>query len=149
MAGPQRALYYSRVRATLVPRIIGLVVAGSTPLLCLAAVLRNETQALFVVPLVVAMGLLAAYMSVTVKVDHENVVITFCNVFKQALPRRGIATVTTDKTAVPSGYGLRYLGPRTWGYVVGGPEITIEMTNGKTIIASTTDPEALIQVLTQ
>ncbi|MGR0158443.1 hypothetical protein [Paenarthrobacter nitroguajacolicus] len=94
-------------------------------------------------------GSFVGLMTVTVKVDEHNVVISFCDIFKRTLPRDEIATVTTDTAAGPSGYGLRYMGPGMVGYVVGGPEINIEMRNGKTVIASTDRPEQLIGVLTK
>lgn len=39
------------------------------------------------------------------------------------------------------------MGPGMVGYLVGGPEINIEMKSGKTVIASTDRPEQLIRVL--
>ncbi|ASN19458.1 hypothetical protein [Arthrobacter sp. YN] len=73
--------------------------------------------------------------------------IAFCDIFKRTLPRDEIATLTTDNAAGPSGYGLRYMGPGMVGYLVGGPEIKIELKNGKTVIASTDRPEQLVRVL--
>ncbi|MCP1413076.1 hypothetical protein [Paenarthrobacter sp. A20] len=94
-----------------------------------------------------AAGSFIAFMTVTVKVDPQNVVIAFCDIFKRTLPRDEIATVTTDEAAGPSGYGLRYMGPGMVGYLAGGPEINIELKNGKTVIASTDHPGRLVDLL--
>ncbi|WP_311213177.1 MULTISPECIES: hypothetical protein [unclassified Arthrobacter] len=87
-------------------------------------------------------------MSVTVRVDEHRVVIVFCDVFKRTLSRADIAAVTTDNTAGASGYGYRIMGPGMVGYLVGGPEINIEMKNGRVVVASTDRPEQLVRVLT-
>lgn len=148
-AGPARALYYSRVRATLTPRIIGLVVIAFGPVVAVLAILKDTPEVLWVPVVTTAAGSFIAFMSVTVKVDEQNVVIAFCDVFKRKLPRQEISIVTSDKAAGPSGYGFRVMGPSMVGYVVGGPEINIEMRNGKTVLASTDQPETLIRVLTE
>lgn len=145
---PTPALYYSRVRSTLVPRIMGFTMITLSPVLFVLIVLKNTPEVLFAPLLTTAAGSFIAFMTVTVKVDPQNVVIAFCDVFKRTLPRDTIATVTTDNAAGPSGYGLRYLGPGMVGYLVGGPEIHIGMKSGKTVIASTDRPEQLICVLT-
>jgi hypothetical protein len=145
---PAPALYYSRVRAALAPRIVGFAMVALGPVLFVLAILKNTPEVLFAPLVTCAAGSFMAFMTVTVKVDEKRVVITFCDIFKRTLPRDDIATVTTDNAAGPSGYGFRYMGPGMVGYLVGGPEINIEMKNGKTVIASTDRPEQLIRVLT-
>ncbi len=148
-AGPARALYYSRVRATLVPRIIGWTIIAFGPVLFVLAVLKNTPEVLFAPLVTTAAGLLITFMTVTVKVDQHNVMIAFCDIFKRRLPRDDIAMVTTDNAAGPSGYGFRYMGPGMVGYLVGGPEINIEMKNGQIVIASTDHPDLFMDVLTK
>lgn len=41
------------------------------------------------------------------------------------------------------------MGPGMVGYLVGGPEINIEMKNGRVVVASTGEPEMLIRALTE
>lgn len=148
-AGPARALYYSRVRATLLPRYIGLTIIA-VGMLFVALSMAQQRVDLLVLPIIFfPLGSFIGFMTVTVKVDLQNVVITFCDIVKRTLPRAGIAIVTTDKTAGPSGYGIRYMGPGVVGYLVGGPEVNIETNSGKTFIASTDRPDELIAVLTE
>ncbi|WP_185751251.1 hypothetical protein [Arthrobacter sp. 31Y] len=146
---PTPALYYSRVRATLVPRIVGYAMVALGPVLFVLAILKNTPEVLFVPLVTTTAGSFIALMTVTVKVDQHNVMIAFCDIFKRTLPRDDIATVTTDNAAGPSGYGFRYMGPGMVAYLVGGPEINIEMKNGKTVLASTDHPDQFIDVLTQ
>ncbi|WGM21932.1 hypothetical protein QEH68_07085 [Paenarthrobacter sp. OM7] len=141
------ALYYSRVRATLIPRIAGFTMVALGPVLFVLIVLNNTPEVLFAPLVTTAAGSFIAFMTVTVKVDSQNIVIAFCDIFKRTLPKDEIATLTTDNAAGPSGYGFRYMGPGMVGYLVGGPEINIEMKSGKTVIASTDRPEQLIRVL--
>ena len=147
-SGPVRALYYSRVRATFVPRILGLAFIFFGATFVILAISQCRVDFLLVPLIIVPAGSFIAFMTVTVKVDEQNVVIVFCDIFKRTLPRAEIATVTTDKTAGLSGYGFRYMGPGMVGYLVGGPEINIETKARKTVIASTDNPRKLISVLT-
>jgi|UPI00030CB2A0 hypothetical protein len=90
------------------------------PVLFVLIVLKNTPEVLFVPLVITAAGSFIAFMTVTVKVDSQNVVIAFCDFFKRTVPRDEIATVTTDNAAGPSGYGFRYMGPGIVEYLVGG-----------------------------
>ncbi|MGR0158439.1 hypothetical protein [Paenarthrobacter nitroguajacolicus] len=148
-AGPARALYYSRARASMVPRILGLAFLAFGTLFIILSIVQQRIDFLLVPLITFPVGSLVAFMSVTVRVDEHRVVIVFCDIFKRTLPRADIAAVTTDNTAGASGYGYRIMGPGMVGYLVGGPEINIEMKNGRVVVASTGEPEMLIRVLTE
>ena len=146
-AGPAQALYYSRARASMVPRILGLAFIAFGTLFIILSIVQQRIDFLLVPLITFPVGSLVAFMSVTVKVDEHRVVIVFCDVFKRTLSRADIAAVTTDNTAGASGYGYRIMGPGMVGYLVGGPEIDIEMKSGKTVIASTDRPEQIVHIL--
>ena len=148
--GATRALFYSRVRASLPPRIVGYSITALGPCVFFLAIMKNTPEVLFVPVITTIAGTFIAFMTVTIKVDQESVVIAFCDVFRRTLPRRDITMVTADGTAGPSGYGFRIIGPGMMvAYVVGGPEVFIEMSNGKSVLASTDRPETLVRVLTE
>ncbi|NQD89263.1 hypothetical protein HP499_15865 [Paenarthrobacter sp. CM16] len=147
-AGPAQALYYSRARASMVPRILGLAFIAFGTLFIILSIVQQRIDFLLVPLITFPAGSLVAFMSATIRVDEHRVVIVFCDIFKRTLRRDEIATVTVDAAAGPSGYGLRYMGPGMVGYLVGGPEINIKMKNGKTLIASTDNPDRLIKLLT-
>ncbi|WP_144661933.1 hypothetical protein [Paenarthrobacter nicotinovorans] len=144
---PAPLLYYSRVRATLLPLYIGLAIMAFGVLFIALALAQRRIDFLLVPLVMLPTGAFVGFMTVTVRVDQQNVVIDFCGIFKRKLPRDQIAMVTTDNAAGINGYGLRYMGPGMVGYLVGGPEISITMKNGKTVIASTDRPELLISIL--
>ncbi|MFJ6455116.1 hypothetical protein [Paenarthrobacter sp. NPDC091669] len=146
-AGPAQALYYSRARASMVPRILGLAFIAFGTLFIILSIVQQRIDFLLVPLITFPVGSLVAFMSVAVKVDEHRVVIVFCDVFKRTLSRADIAAVTTDNTAGASGYGYRIMGPGMVGYLVGGPEIDIEMKSGKTVIASTDRPEQIVHIL--
>ncbi len=146
-AGPAQALYYSRARASMVPRILGLAFIAFGTLFIILSIVQQRIDFLLVPLITFPVGSLVAFMSVTVKVDEHRVVIVFCDVFKRTLSRADIAAVTTDNAAGASGYGYRIMGPGMVGYLVGGPEINIEMKSGKTVIASTDRPEQIVHIL--
>ena len=146
-AGPAQALYYSRARASMVPRILGLAFIAFGTLFIILSIVQQRIDFLLVPLISFPVGSLVAFMSVTVKVDEHRVVIVFCDVFKRTLSRADIAAVTTENTAGASGYGYRMMGPGMVGYLVGGPEINIEMKSGKAVIASTDRPEQIVHIL--
>ncbi|MEQ4565102.1 hypothetical protein [Paenarthrobacter sp. CAP02] len=147
--GPRQALYYSRARATLLPRSIGFTIIAFGVLFIALSLTQRRLDFLLLPLIAFPLGSFVGFMTATVKVDEHSVVIAFCDIFKRTLRRDEIATVTTDNAAGPSGYGVRYMGPGTVGYLVGGPEINIQMKSGKTVIASTNRPEQLIRILTE
>ncbi|MGO4144747.1 hypothetical protein AB4Y77_06640 [Paenarthrobacter sp. YAF11_1] len=147
-AGPAQALYYSRARASMVPQILGLAFIAFGTLFIILSIVQQRIDFLLVPLITFPVGSLVAFMSVTVRVDEHRVVIVFCDVFKRTVSRADIAAVTTDNTAGASGYGYRIMGPGMVGYLVGGPEINIEMKNGRVVVASTDRPEQLVRVLT-
>ncbi|MDD7835793.1 MULTISPECIES: hypothetical protein [Paenarthrobacter] len=148
-AEPNRAHYYSRVRATLLPRSIGLTIMAFGVLFIALALAQRRIDFLLVPLIMLPTGSFVAFMTVTVRADQREVVITFCDIFKRILQRDEIATITTDNAVGINGYGLRYMGPGMVGYLVGGPEVSITMNNGKTVIASTDRPEQLICLLSE
>ncbi|WP_159697891.1 hypothetical protein [Arthrobacter sp. 18067] len=71
-AGPARALYYSRARASLVPQILGLAFIAFGALFIILSIVQQRIDFLLVPLITFPVGSLVAFMSVTVRVGEPE-----------------------------------------------------------------------------
>ena len=87
-----------------------------------------------------------AFLTTTVRISQSGIQATLFPFFRMSVRRESIATVRALEVTGDSleGMGLRYLGNRTWGLIVGGPAIRVETVSGRTWIFSTPAPGELV-----
>ncbi|MET4539530.1 hypothetical protein ABIE37_001302 [Arthrobacter bambusae] len=78
---------------------------------------------------------------VTVEATGQNLVVRCRPFYSKTIPLEDIVDASSaPSSSMTEGFGVRYLGRRTWGLLVGGPAIVLE-TPQRTWLISTPDPE--------
>ncbi|MFJ6456208.1 hypothetical protein [Paenarthrobacter sp. NPDC091669] len=78
---------------------------------------------------------------VTVEATGQNLVVRCRPFYSKTIPLEDIVDASpAPSSSMTEGFGVRYLGRRTWGLLVGGPAIVLE-TPQRTWLISTPDPE--------
>ena len=99
---------------------------------------------LITIALAVAILLITALvlrLTVTIEATDQNLVLRCRPFYSRVIPWDDIVDASpSPSSSLTEGFGIRYLGQKTWGILVGGPAITIETTN-RTWMISTPDPE--------
>jgi hypothetical protein len=123
------------------------VIAGVVCLACLFTISTTLlSNFLFVGVAIATVVLLLTWfvlnMRVTVETANSALLVRCRPFYSKAIPLEDIVDVSpAPSSSVTEGFGIRYLGRRTWGLLVGGPAITIE-TPTRTWVLSTPEPEA-------
>ncbi len=86
------------------------------------------------------------FLSVTIHVNQAGIRATLFPIFRVSLPRDRITDVQILEASggLQEGMGLRSMGDRTWGLVVGGPAIHVQTVSGKSWVLSTPDPARIV-----
>lgn len=94
--------------------------------------------------LTAALFVLCARMQAVVRLETEELRIRVAGVFSTSVPYRSISeTAPEPDTGYLQGMGLRKLGNRTTGYLVGGPAVRIR-TGDSALLVSTDCPRELL-----
>ncbi|WP_311213592.1 MULTISPECIES: hypothetical protein [unclassified Arthrobacter] len=81
-------------------------------------------------------------ISVTIEATGQNLVVRCRPFYSRTITLEDIIDASpAPSSSMTEGFGVRYLGQRTWGLLVGGPTIVLE-TPQRTWLISTPDPEA-------
>lgn len=81
-------------------------------------------------------------MTVSIESQDDHLVIRCRPFYSKTIPLKDIVDVShAPSSSMTEGFGIRYLGRKTWGVLSGGPAITIE-TPDRIWIVSTPDPES-------
>jgi hypothetical protein len=79
-------------------------------------------------------------MTVTIELLANNMVVRCRPFYAKTIPLADIVDASpAQSSSMTEGFGIRYLGQRTWGLLVGGPAIAVETSN-RTWIISTPEP---------
>ncbi|MCT9871964.1 hypothetical protein [Paenarthrobacter aurescens] len=80
-------------------------------------------------------------ISVTIEATDQNLVVGCRPFYSKTIPLEDIVDASpAPSSSMTEGFGVRYLGRRTWGLLVGGPAIVLESPQ-RTWLISTPDPE--------
>jgi len=88
-------------------------------------------------------------LRMTVSIEStSNALLVRCHPFySRTIALADLVDVSpAPSSSLTEGFGVRYLGRRTWGLLVGGPAVTVE-TRSRTWIISTRDPEATAEAI--
>ncbi|MET3904361.1 hypothetical protein [Paenarthrobacter sp. 4246] len=78
---------------------------------------------------------------VTVEATEQILTVRCRPFYSKTIPLEDIVEASpSPPSSMTEGFGVRYLGSRTWGLLVGGPAIVLE-TPKRTWLISTPDPE--------
>lgn len=100
-----------------------------------------------VAALTATLFLLFARMQTVVRLETEELSIRVAGLFSTSVPYRSVSEASPDAdTGFIQGMGLRKLGNRTTGYLVGGPTVRIR-TGDSAILVSTESPEELASAI--
>ncbi|MNI82143.1 hypothetical protein D3C73_1388240 [compost metagenome] len=81
-------------------------------------------------------------MTVSIESTERTLVVRCRPFYSRTVPLKDIVDASpAPSSSLPEGFGIRYLGRKTWGLLVGGPAIVIETPN-RTWIISTPNPES-------
>ncbi|SDW76310.1 hypothetical protein SAMN04487912_104360 [Arthrobacter sp. cf158] len=80
-------------------------------------------------------------ITVTIEATDQNLTVRCRPFYSKTIPLQDIVDAApAPSSSMIEGFGVRYLGQRTWGLLVGGPAIVLE-TPSRTWLISTPDPE--------
>lgn len=123
------------------------VIAGVVGVACFFIIATAIPSGVLVITiaLAVTMLLLTALvlrMTVGIEASAQNLVLRCRPFYAKTIPLADIVDASpAASSSMTEGFGIRYLGQKTWGLLVGGPAITVETPN-RTWIISTPEPEA-------
>ncbi|MFW0772926.1 hypothetical protein ACLRGI_07125 [Paenarthrobacter nitroguajacolicus] len=81
-------------------------------------------------------------ITVTVEATDQTLVVGCRPFYSRTIPLEDIVDASpAPPSSLTEGFGVRYLGQRTWGLLVGGPAIVLE-TPRRTRLISTPNPES-------
>ncbi|WP_309138327.1 hypothetical protein [Paenarthrobacter sp. CM16] len=79
---------------------------------------------------------------VTIEATEQNLTVRCQPFYAKTIPLEDIVDASpAPSSSMTEGFGVRYLGQRTWGLLVGGPAMVME-TPTRTWLISTPDPES-------
>lgn len=111
---------------------------------------RNESVGNALVGMLLfSAALFVGSLHVRTKLDESAIFFTLSNIWRKNIPLSEIRDLEASKQYLAAGYGWRWLGPGVVGYMVGGPCVSIRLTNGKEYIVSTEDPQDLVATFQQ
>jgi len=123
------------------------VIAGVVGGACLFIIATAIPSGVLLITTALAMALLlltavVLRMTVSIEAAAENLVLRCRPFYAKHIPLADIVDASpAPASSMTEGFGVRYLGRRTWGLLVGGPAVTIELPN-RIWIVSTPEPEA-------
>jgi hypothetical protein len=119
-------------------RIIGGIVVAS----CIVVMVSVAAGNILVPGMTIVLGIAAftwliLSMTVSIDVDSENVVIR-CKPFygRKISLSDVIAAMPASETTMTEGYGVRALGDKTWGVLVGGPAVALQTSTRRWIVSA-------------
>ncbi|MGF6834149.1 hypothetical protein QF015_002331 [Paenarthrobacter sp. TE4293] len=81
-------------------------------------------------------------ISVTIEATEQSLTVRCRPFYSKTIPLEDVVDASpAPSSSMTEGFGVRYLGRRTWGLLVGGPAIVLE-TPQRTWLISTPDPES-------
>ncbi|VXC56084.1 conserved hypothetical protein [Arthrobacter sp. 9V] len=122
------------------------VIASVVGLLCFFIIATAIPSGVLVMSaaLVAVIALLTVWVlriSVTIEATGQNLTVRCRPFYSKTIPLQDIIDASpAASSSMIEGFGVRYLGQRTWGLLVGGPAIVLE-TPRRTWLISTPDPE--------
>jgi|GEM_PF-2022976 len=123
------------------------IIASVVGLACVFIIVTAIPSGLLLIniALAAAIMLLAASvlrMAVSIESTDHALVLRCSPFYSRTVPLEDITDVSpAPPSSLTEGFGIRYLGQRTWGLLVGGPAITMQ-TPTRTWIVSTPEPES-------
>ncbi|WP_242703401.1 hypothetical protein [Arthrobacter sp. D5-1] len=123
------------------------VIASVVGMLCIFIVVTSIPSGVLLISagLVAVIALLTVSVlriRVTVEATEQSLTVRCRPFYSRAIPLKDVVDASpAPSSSMTEGFGVRYLGQRTWGLLVGGPAIVLE-TPGRTWLISTPDPES-------
>lgn len=101
--------------------------------------------ALIVTAFLALVFLPVAFMRVDLLAEGHHLRAALVPLFHISVPLDRVVTAhgINGKGGFADGLGIRRLGHRSWGLLVGGPAISLELTNGRIWVISTPNPERI------
>ncbi|WP_026546964.1 hypothetical protein [Paenarthrobacter nicotinovorans] len=121
------------------------VIATVVGLLCVFIIVTAIPSGVLLISagLVVLIALLTVSVlriRVTIEATEQNLVFRCRPFYSKTIPLEDIIDASpAPSSSLTEGFGVRYLGQRTWGLLVGGPAMVVE-TPTRTWLISTPDP---------
>lgn len=129
---------------------IGILATGAAAVTAALLPLAFDGMGLLglgVAALTAGVFLLCTRMQTVVRLDPNELSIRVAGIFRTSVPYRSVSETSPDgDTGFLQGMGLRKLGNRTTGYLVGGPTVRIR-TGDSAILVSTESPEELASAI--
>ncbi|WP_155838747.1 hypothetical protein [Arthrobacter castelli] len=75
-------------------------------------------------------------VGVVVQIDQGIVSLKCTRFFRATFPVHDVVAITNGSPVFTGGYGYRILGKNHRGFIVGGPQVTLELADGRVYTAS-------------
>lgn len=140
---PDRCCYYysevkaSRtVKAIVVAVVAVVLVSAAANLIGGGMTTATMWAAIIGLLIVVVLLALAQSVAVVVQVKDEMISLSCMRFFRASFPVKDVTAVEDGSKFFAGGYGYRIIGPNHRGFIMGGPQVTMQLKDGRFYTAS-------------